>query len=132
MPKKSLACEAAQMLAKPKGMKDWYRPSVECRIAGFEAVRHRISGETAIVGKWGEIWEIGGGVYGVLVKHPAASRKTAEICKMPVKTCPRGSEAVYRVSGAEIGPTLPVLKIPAWPGRQATLANRAYAPPAAR
>lgn len=57
---------------------DWHRSSL--LIYGLRTVRHRITKEIALIGRWGEIWIIGDGSYcTVITSNKIANQLAAEL-----------------------------------------------------
>jgi hypothetical protein len=88
-------------------MSDWYKPRDE-KIGKHKAIKHRITGELALVGKYGEIWQVSDTHCVALIRSSRVAKKYLPEAYHPVQA---GDETRWRFPISELAEWIKRLKI---------------------
>lgn len=65
-------------------IKEWYIPITEDSMLGYKALKHRITKELCLFGRYGEMWQVSDTTYGVLIHSSAIAKKIAKLAKIDI------------------------------------------------
>lgn len=94
------------------------------RLYGRPCIRHRITRELTLFGKYGEIYPYSNELAAVIVRAPKIAFKIAQLLQVEVNTpYHQGEEILFRVPNTLVNTIVPLLRIPRTRPSQARKAN---------
>lgn len=104
----------------------WYKPITDNDLHGFRCVKHKLSKEKCIAGKYGEIWENSDNTLKCLVISSKLVTKLAKALGTEVPNVDKSSETVFTFNKNQLLTITKLLKCPTEAGRQVTILNKRY------
>lgn len=77
----------------------WIPAESHLRWAGFRLIQHRVTGELSLFGRYGEIWEYGGGKYRVMIRSQKVIESFSKAFKIKAL---HGYENLFTIKETEL------------------------------